>query len=56
MRCEHLAPLDLITNSIDPYVKISFAGAIAKTKVIEKDRNPEFNQELSLAIKLPCMN
>jgi dysferlin len=25
-RCEHLAPLDLLTNSIDAFVKISFAG------------------------------
>jgi len=55
-RCEHLAPLDLISNSIDGYVKITFAGTSAKTNVIKADRNPEFNQELSLACKLPCMN
>jgi Ca2+-dependent lipid-binding protein len=42
-RCEHLAPLDLIANSVDAYVKISFAGTSATTKVIKSDRNPEFN-------------
>lgn len=42
-RAEHLAPLDLIENLLDPYVKISFAGTKAETKVISKDRNPEFN-------------
>lgn len=42
-RAEHLAPLDLIQNSVDAYVKISFAGTSAQTKVIDKDRNPEFN-------------
>lgn len=34
-RAEHLAPLDLIQNSLDPYVKISFAGTKAVTKAIE---------------------
>lgn len=42
-RCEHLAPLDVNSNLIDPYVKVTFAGTSAKSKVIEKDRNPEFN-------------
>ena len=46
LRCEHLAALDVGvvgSNSIDPYVKISFAGSKAVTKVVMKDRNPEFN-------------
>lgn len=34
-RAEHLAPLDLIQNSLDPYVKISFAGTKALSKAIE---------------------
>ena len=42
-RAEHLAPLDLMANSVDPYVKVSFAGAKAESKTIQKDRNPEFN-------------
>jgi len=42
-RCEHLAPLDLVANSVDPYVKLSFAGQKAESKVIKGDRNPEFN-------------
>lgn len=25
-RAEHLAPLDLLTNSVDSYAKLSFAG------------------------------
>jgi len=55
-RAEHLAPLDLLENTIDPYVKVSFAGASAETKTIDNNRNPEFNQELTLACKVPCMN
>ena len=42
-RCEHLAPLDLISNSVDAYVKISFAGNKVESKTIQKDRNPDFN-------------
>jgi hypothetical protein len=55
-RCEHLAPLDELTNNIDPYCKVSFAGASAETTAIKESRNPEFNQELTLACKVPSMN
>jgi dysferlin len=55
-RAEHLAPLDLEANSVDPYIKISFAGTKAETKTFKSDRNPSINQELSLACKMPCMN
>lgn len=55
-RAEHLAPLDLVQNNVDPYFKISFAGTKAESKTIDDNRNPEFNQELSLACKIPCMN
>lgn len=44
------------TNSLDPYVKLSFAGQKAESKVVKKNRNPEFNQELCVACKIPCMN
>jgi dysferlin len=55
-RAEHLAPLDLVSNNVDPYFKISFAGTKAESKTVDDDRNPEFNQELALACRLPCMN
>lgn len=42
-RAEHLAPLDLQENSVDPYVKVSFAGTYAESKTINSNRNPEFN-------------
>ena len=42
-RAEHLAPLDLITNSVDPYFKVSFAGQKAESKTCDADRNPEYN-------------
>lgn len=42
-RAEHLAPLDLVQNNVDPYFKISFAGAKAESKTINDDRNPEFD-------------
>lgn len=55
-RAEHLAPLDLISNTVDPYIKIAFAGNKAETKTFKQDRNPTINQELALACKMPCMN
>lgn len=55
-RAEHLAPLDLQANSVDSYVKISFAGQKAESKTTNDDRNPDINQELDIACKLPCMN
>jgi len=33
-RAEHLAPLDLGSNSLDAYFKVSFAGAKAESKTI----------------------
>lgn len=42
-RAEHLAPLDLESNNLDPYVKISFAGTKSESKAFKKTRNPEFN-------------
>jgi Ca2+-dependent lipid-binding protein len=55
-RAEHLAPLDIGSNSIDAYVKISFAGNKAESKAVKSNRNPEFNQELKIACSLPTMN
>jgi dysferlin len=39
-RAEHLAPLDLELNSVDPYLKIAFAGQKAETKTCKGERNP----------------
>lgn len=55
-RAEHLPPLDLYNNKLDPYVKVSFAGVGIQTKVIQNNRNPTFNQQLQIPITLPCMN
>lgn len=33
-RAEHLAPLDLNSNSLDPYFKVAFAGTKAESKTI----------------------
>lgn len=42
-RAEHLAPLDLFSNTTDGYVKIKFGASKLKTKVVKKTRNPVFN-------------
>jgi C2 domain len=42
-RAEHLAPLDLVSNSVDSYIKISYAGIKIESKTIKNNRNPHFN-------------
>lgn len=37
---------------VDPYVEVSYAGKKMKSKVIDENANPEFNQKLSLGIKV----
>jgi C2 domain/FerI (NUC094) domain len=55
-RAEHLAPLDVLSNSVDPYIKISYAGAKAESRTVKENRNPHYNQTLSIAMKIPTMN
>lgn len=42
-------------NLVDPFVEVSFAGRMIRTRVIEKDANPEWNQAVNLQIKFPSM-
>lgn len=42
-KAEHLAPLDLLENTIDPYIIASFAGTKAETRTIDNNRNPKYN-------------
>jgi Ca2+-dependent lipid-binding protein len=39
-------------DKVDPYVEVSFAGQKLQTKVIDTNANPEFNQKLSVGIKV----
>lgn len=55
-KAEHLPPLDLNSNSLDAYCKLAFAGQCIESKTVKQDRNPDFNQELQIGLKLPCMN
>uniref|UniRef100_A0A3P9PXD5 Myoferlin n=1 Tax=Poecilia reticulata TaxID=8081 RepID=A0A3P9PXD5_POERE len=38
-------------NLVDPYLEVSFAGKKFRTKTIEKNANPEWNQVISLQVK-----
>nr|XP_039273403.1 myoferlin-like isoform X2 [Styela clava] len=40
---------------VDPYAVFRFAGKKRKTKVIEQNNNPEWNEELALPLKFPSM-
>ncbi|XP_074502030.1 myoferlin isoform X1 [Sebastes fasciatus] len=42
-------------NLVDPYVEVSFAGKKLRTKIIEKNSNPEWNQLINLQVKFPSM-
>ncbi|KAM6956281.1 myoferlin [Aplochiton taeniatus] len=42
-------------NLVDPFLEISFAGKKVCTKIIEKNANPEWNQQISLPVKFPSM-
>lgn len=55
-RAEHLPILNYVSDDISAYVKISFAGSKAETKTVPNNRNPEFNQKLSIAFSRPSMN
>ncbi|XP_056626816.1 myoferlin isoform X1 [Triplophysa dalaica] len=42
-------------NLVDPFVEVSFAGKKLSTQIIEKNANPEWNQQLNLQVKFPSM-
>ncbi|XP_072293204.1 myoferlin-like isoform X1 [Eucyclogobius newberryi] len=42
-------------NLVDPYLEVSFAGKRLRTKIIEINANPEWNQLVNLQVKFPSM-
>ncbi|KAG1936036.1 myoferlin [Pimephales promelas] len=42
-------------NLVDPFVEACFAGKKLCTQIIEKNANPEWNQQLNLQVKFPSM-
>lgn len=40
---------------VDPYVVISFAGKKIQSRVLYKNENPEFKQEIHLGFLFPSM-
>uniref|UniRef100_UPI00358F149C dysferlin isoform X2 n=1 Tax=Myxine glutinosa TaxID=7769 RepID=UPI00358F149C len=42
-------------NLVDPYVVIHFAGKKLRTKIVQKNACPEWNEALSLPIQFPSM-
>ena len=55
-RAEHLPPLDLYNNKLDPYLSIAFAGVNIKSNYISDNRNPEFNECLHVPFTMPWLN
>ncbi|KAE8719639.1 Gag-pro-like protein [Hibiscus syriacus] len=47
----NLAVRDKVSGTSDPYVVITTAGQKVKTRVLKKNCNPEWNDELTLQIK-----
>ncbi|XP_077406159.1 myoferlin-like isoform X3 [Vanacampus margaritifer] len=42
-------------NLVDPFMEARFAGKKLRTRTIEKNANPEWNQVLNLQVKFPSM-
>ncbi|KAF7648744.1 hypothetical protein LDENG_00152490 [Lucifuga dentata] len=42
-------------NLVDPFVEIHFAGKTVCSKVLEKNANPQWNQNLTMPIRFPSM-
>ncbi|XP_018616672.1 myoferlin isoform X2 [Scleropages formosus] len=42
-------------NLVDPFMEVQFAGKKLRTKIIEKNANPEWNQLLNLQVKFPSV-
>ncbi|KAI1886869.1 hypothetical protein AGOR_G00200230 [Albula goreensis] len=42
-------------NLVDPFLEVQFAGRKLRTKIVEKNANPEWNQLLNLQVKFPSM-
>ncbi|XP_017292966.1 dysferlin isoform X5 [Kryptolebias marmoratus] len=42
-------------NLVDPMVEIHFAGKTVCTKILEKNANPQWNQNLAMPIRFPSM-
>uniref|UniRef100_A0A8C4NYP4 C2 domain-containing protein n=1 Tax=Dicentrarchus labrax TaxID=13489 RepID=A0A8C4NYP4_DICLA len=42
-------------NLVDPFLEARFAGKKLCTRIIEKNANPEWNQQLNLQVKFPSM-
>eukprot|EP00118_Oscarella_pearsei_P024773 m.306767 g.306767 ORF g.306767 m.306767 type:complete len:2096 (+) comp41575_c0_seq1:119-6406(+) len=40
---------------VDPYVEITFAGKRGRTEYHKQNANPEFNEKITLGIKIPSM-
>eukprot|EP00301_Raphidiophrys_heterophryoidea_P013214 c2057_g1_i1.p1 GENE.c2057_g1_i1~~c2057_g1_i1.p1 ORF type:complete len:1364 (-),score=380.71 c2057_g1_i1:181-4272(-) len=60
-KAEHLPVVDTAIlgiggASIDPYIKVEFAGLEAKTHAINESQNPIFCDQLEIPITLPCMS
>ena len=45
-----------MANTTDAFVQATFGATTTKTKVVEKTRNPVFNQLLAIPASLPNMN
>ena len=52
-RAEYIAPVNIGSRHVNPYVKVKYGGIEKATKKLENTSNPDFNQIMFIPVMLP---